>query len=376
MVDDSEVNIEVLRLHLDGAGFEVISASSGLEAFGAASDQRPDMVLLDIMMPGVSGFEVCKALKNDPLLEHIPVVFVSAKGDPESLIKGFGLGAADYILRPFAPEELHARLQLHLGAASGARPGSDQAKASAQFARGLRRAWAQMPPIASDRIHAVAGCRAGASARGDVARVASIGPNHLLCYTLEVEGESLPSTLLAATIHSLLAPEPDRGLPCRTRAGALQVRSPADVARILHQAFPPERTGLTLRFAYAVVDLVTVEVTYALRGVDRLFRIRTSTGRGRALSPEPDESGLRIGSFWLSRDEIVVLPGPGLARSAQADGRPFCDGGLPQAIGAYTAVTDLEGLIDAVLAIHEQSRDRTTGSADAAMATLHWSPPR
>jgi len=114
IVDDQPANLGVLSELLDNAGFEVLVATDGMSAISKMQYVRPDLILLDIMMPEVDGFEICKILKNDPATAEVPVIFMSALSDSVDKVKGLSIGAVDYITKPFQQEEVLARIKLHL----------------------------------------------------------------------------------------------------------------------------------------------------------------------------------------------------------------------------------------------------------------------
>ncbi len=114
VVDDVPDNVKVLLKFLSKAGFKVLAAKEGEQAFRVIEQIRPDLILLDIMMPGIDGFEVCKILKSKPETRDIPIIFMTALADTTSKIKGFSLGAADYITKPVQYEEVLARVNAHL----------------------------------------------------------------------------------------------------------------------------------------------------------------------------------------------------------------------------------------------------------------------
>jgi len=114
VVDDEPVNVTVLRGILCHAGYEIMSAGSGADAMALASLERPDMILLDVMMPGESGFDVCKRLKQEPSTTHIPIIFVTSLSDVSQKLMGLELGAVDYITKPFFAPEVVARVRSHM----------------------------------------------------------------------------------------------------------------------------------------------------------------------------------------------------------------------------------------------------------------------
>jgi signal transduction histidine kinase len=114
LVDDTPENLGLLNSMLGDQGFALQSFPSGELAWRAAQRQAPDLVLLDISMPGMDGYEVCARFQADPVLKEVPIIFLTAMTDVEAKVRGFELGAVDYITKPFQLIEVHARIRLHL----------------------------------------------------------------------------------------------------------------------------------------------------------------------------------------------------------------------------------------------------------------------
>ena len=114
IVDDTLTNLEVLSHSLQSAGFSVSVASDGVSALTQAEYAEPDVILLDIIMPGMNGFEVCQKLKANPKTQDIPVLFMTGLTDIADKIKGFELGGVDYVTKPINKEEVIARIKTHL----------------------------------------------------------------------------------------------------------------------------------------------------------------------------------------------------------------------------------------------------------------------
>ena len=114
IVDDIPENLQVLSETLLIYGYEVILASNGATALEMAASRRPDLILLDILMPGMNGYEVCTRLKSDPEYNHIPIIFLSAKVEIEDIIQGFSVGGSDYVAKPFNIHEVVARVATHV----------------------------------------------------------------------------------------------------------------------------------------------------------------------------------------------------------------------------------------------------------------------
>ncbi|OHB57233.1 MAG: DNA-binding response regulator [Planctomycetes bacterium GWF2_42_9] len=111
IVDDEEDVLELVRFNLEKDGYKSETASSGEEAITAAKSKLPDLVILDLMLPGIDGLEVCKKLKSDSKTENIPIIMLTAKGEESDIITGLELGADDYITKPFSPKVLTARVR-------------------------------------------------------------------------------------------------------------------------------------------------------------------------------------------------------------------------------------------------------------------------
>lgn len=112
LVDDEEDILDFLELILEEQGYSVVKANSGREALAAAQMHRPELILLDIMMPEMDGWEVLKLLKADEEVSHIPVAMLTARTEMKDKIQGLQEGAVDYICKPFATKELLEKLQI------------------------------------------------------------------------------------------------------------------------------------------------------------------------------------------------------------------------------------------------------------------------
>lgn len=114
IVDDEDDLLELMAFNLESNGFEVITAKTGAEALQLARTVKPDLILLDLMLPDIQGTEVCRALKADDETQLIPVIMVTARGEEIDRVVGFELGADDYVVKPFSPRELVLRVKAML----------------------------------------------------------------------------------------------------------------------------------------------------------------------------------------------------------------------------------------------------------------------
>ena len=131
VVEDEDDLRELLRFNLAREGYQVLSVGTGEDAVRTARAQEPDLVLLDLMLPGMDGLEVCKLLKGDPRTKHVPVVMLTAKGEEADIVTGLEVGADDYITKPFSPKVVVARIRTALRRRSK-EPADDEAPVKAK----------------------------------------------------------------------------------------------------------------------------------------------------------------------------------------------------------------------------------------------------
>ncbi len=118
VVDDEPSISRLIKMSLAVEGYEVRIANSGFEALEELEKNKPDMMLLDIMMPGMNGFEVCSDVRSRPQYKGMKIVFLTAMGNPGDAQRGFAVGGDDYIIKPFDPDELLMKVQDMIGSGS------------------------------------------------------------------------------------------------------------------------------------------------------------------------------------------------------------------------------------------------------------------
>jgi len=111
VVDDEEDILELIEYNLSKERLQVECVTTGEATLESVRTKQPDLVILDLMLPGIDGLEVCKTLKSDPLTSHIPIIMLTAKGEDADIVTGLELGADDYITKPFSPRVLTARIK-------------------------------------------------------------------------------------------------------------------------------------------------------------------------------------------------------------------------------------------------------------------------
>lgn len=111
LIEDEEDIVALIELQAEIYDYKIISEGDGLNGFQAVTREKPDLVILDIMLPGMSGLDVCRKIKMDPELKNIPVIMISAKGEELDVVLGLELGADDYVTKPFSPKVLFSRIR-------------------------------------------------------------------------------------------------------------------------------------------------------------------------------------------------------------------------------------------------------------------------
>ena len=114
VVEDEEDIRELLKYNLEKEGYQVFGAATGEEGLRAVRDRPPDLILLDLMLPGIDGLEVCRRIRGEAQTQHLPIIMLTAKGEEADIVTGLELGADDYIAKPFSPRVLLARLRAAL----------------------------------------------------------------------------------------------------------------------------------------------------------------------------------------------------------------------------------------------------------------------
>ena len=258
VVDDSPVNLQVLVRTLHGTGHRILAARDGRSALDIVKRARPDLVLLDVMMPEIDGFEVCRAIKADAELQDTVVIFLSALGDVSDKVSGLQLGAADYITKPIQAEEVLARVATHLTRQHLER---ELRRSRDHLNRELASAGRMQRLILPPQLPNHPGVRFAASyqtcrhAGGDYYDVLPLGNGRFGLMVADVSGHGAPAAIVMAMIRAALHSHPEVHA------------DPAAVLQTLNAHF--EYLWDTEMFAtaiYATVDAARREVRIACAG--------------------------------------------------------------------------------------------------------------
>jgi len=203
VVDDNRVNVKLLDNALAKAGYRVYTALEATEAISTATRKRPDLILLDIMMPGQDGFAVIKQLKSNPDTAVIPIIFITSRNELESKMTGFELGAVDYITKPFHIQEVLARVRLHLRLSLAT---NTLIQSQAEKLRQIQNAQTSML-VTPDEISEARFCVHYLSlleAGGDFYDVLSVSDNMFGYFVGDISGHDIETSYMTAAVKALL----------------------------------------------------------------------------------------------------------------------------------------------------------------------------
>ena len=211
LVDDNPTNLQVLYQTLESTGCKLLVAKNGETALAIAQKASPDLILLDIMMPGIDGFEVCRRLKDNPDTAKIPVIFLSALTETKDKVQGLQLGAVDYVSKPFQPDEVIARVNTQLTIHRLKREVEqkkddleDELKAASDVQRRLLPK--KLPEIAGLKL--AAHYETSLYAGGDYYDIAKMADNQWGFLVADAEGHSAPAAVMMAMTCALFRSYP------------------------------------------------------------------------------------------------------------------------------------------------------------------------
>ncbi|RLB79760.1 MAG: fused response regulator/phosphatase [Deltaproteobacteria bacterium] len=203
IVDDNPVSVKLLEAMLRKEGYQVITASDGPQAREVAFEEQPDLIILDVMMPGEDGFEVITHLKKNARTASIPVIFLTGRYELDAKLAGFDLGAVDYITKPFQAPEVLARVQLHLKLS---RATNSLIASQASRLKQLEEAQTSMltAPEELPRAHFSVYYSALLEAGGDFYDVFRISDDMFGYFVVDVSGHNIATSYITAAVKALL----------------------------------------------------------------------------------------------------------------------------------------------------------------------------
>ncbi len=353
IVDDNIDNRRLLALTLKKSGYELAEAVDGQEALVRTREFWPDLILLDIVMPELDGYQVCAALKSDPATADIPVIFLSGKTETQDKIKGLEIGGVDYITKPFDRGEVLARVRTQLKLRSLMKEILDKQKRLDEDLRAAAAIQACLLPQKPPELERLAlawkfvPCDLTG---GDIFNVLRLDEEHLAFYMVDVSGHGVPAAMVTVSVSQMLQPH---GGCVKKKIEAppyYEIASPRQVMEELDREYPFERFNKYFTVVYLVVNLSQGYLVYSNAGHPEPLLLH-GDGRVDLL----DKGGTIIGLDGLvpfEEEKIQLQPGDkvflltdGLLEFENPQGEAF---GLPrfQAVLQQAASQPISRILD------------------------------
>jgi len=331
VVDDTPVTLEFLRGILAAEGFRTLSASDGPAARRAIAREQPDLILLDVLMPGESGFETCARLKSDPATADIPILFLSSLDDVKNKVVGLKIGGVDYIAKPVQGEEVLARVRVHLRIRATNRALVESQKAQLSQLREAQRAILVRPEDCSEAEFAVY-YRPVEEAGGDFYDVIPLAPGMFAYFVADISGHGAGAAFLTSAVKALL----------RQYSGPMYSAEETlrGVNSVMAQVFGDEQY---LTACYARLNRVTRRLTLISAGHPPPILVSRS-GAWQKIELDSDPLGL-FGAAIIQRRDLRVSTGDRLFI--------YTDGLIESSAGGGRRA-GLDLLVDACLRTREQ----------------------
>jgi phosphoserine phosphatase RsbU/P len=314
VVDDTPSNLQLVRRILTGEGFRALTAVDGPTAVRLTQSEQPDLILLDVMMPGEDGFETCARLKSDPATADIPVIFLSALDDVSSKVAGLKGGGVDFITKPVHAEEVLARVRVHLRIRESNRRLVAHHRTQIEQLRTAQQAILVQPDAGGEAPFGLY-YRPYEDVSGDVYDVLPVGPGVFGYFVGDISGHGVSASFLTAAVKALL----------RQYAGP--VYSPEETMRgmdsVMRQMFGEEQY---LTACYVRLNRKARKLSVVSAGHPPLILVSQS-GEAQVIEVNSEPLGL-FGSMVLQRIDARVKPGDrffmytdGLIESSPGAGR-------------------------------------------------------
>jgi serine phosphatase RsbU (regulator of sigma subunit) len=320
VVDDSPTNLQVLVPILSGNGHRILAARDGATALEIAAKAKPDLILLDVMMPGMDGFDVCRRIKAEPATRDTVVIFLSARGEVADKVSGLELGAIDYITKPIQAEEVLARVAVHLSRLHlerELRHSRDRLDRELASAARMQRLLLPTKVPAPSGVRIASYYQTSRHAGGDYYDVLPLGGERIGILMADVSGHGAPAAIVMAMIRAVVHAFP--GVPDDP---------PALLHYINHHFQFLWETPMYATALYAILDGATRTLRVSSAG-HPLPLIR----RGGTVSTLPGDTAMCV--LWdelgdvptaehqLAAGDVVVFYTDGITERQTADGSMF-----------------------------------------------------
>jgi sigma-B regulation protein RsbU (phosphoserine phosphatase) len=399
VVDDNEDNRETLARRLQRRGFDVGVAADGFKALDAIGREAYDLVLLDVQMPGMSGFDVLKQLRVDHPPTRLPVIIATARTEREDVVEALKLGANDYVTKPFDFPVVLARVETQLAHKRAVdrivsleedlrRRNEELEEHNRRMRRSLELAAdMQRALLPSGPLDGAAGVRYASTYHpcdelgGDILNIFPIGSRHVGLYLLDVSGHGVPAALLSVTLSRMLQPRPGQSsLVARAGESGLEPRSAADVVLELNRRFPmDDHLEQYFTIFYGVLDMGSGVLRFASAGHPPALYL-PADGPSRFLD---SNGGFAIG--WIpdskyQEHELPMRPGDrllvysdGIIETANDQAQAFGRERLNQTADAARQAS-LDPLLEHVVRAAAEFRGPAAAADDVSALVIEWAP--
>jgi len=365
LVDDNPTNLQVLFQTLEGVGCKLLIAKNGEMALTIAGKALPDLILLDIMMPDIDGYEVCRQLKTNPATSGTPVIFLSALGDTEDKVKGLQLGAVDYITKPFQPDEVIARVNTHLTIHRLKREvesQKDQLEHELKVVSEVQRKLLPKQLPAIDGFKLAAHYETSRYAGGDYYDIIELPDNCWGFLIADAEGHSAPAAVLMAMTCALFRSYPG------------SAADPAEVLRYLneHLCKVADPSFMTALYAHYDAKTKTMRIARAGHPPPMVFRnsdqkaIELNCPGVYPLGIEPYEIEVPVTETKLEPGDRFLIYTDGLTERFDEEGQTYGEERLLKLLATDSA-QDPQGVIGAIMADVEQFAGQRPADDDQAL---------
>ncbi len=365
LVDDNPTNLQVLFQTLEGVGCKLLIAKNGEIALSIAGKALPDLILLDIMMPDIDGYEVCRQLKASTATSGIPVIFLSALGDTEDKVKGLQLGAVDYITKPFQPDEVIARVNTHLTIHRLKREvdsQKDQLEHELKVVSEVQRKLLPKLLPAIDGFRLAVHYETSRYAGGDYYDILELPDNCWGFLIADAEGHSAPAAVLMAMTCALFRSYPG------------SAADPAEVLHYLneHLCKVAEPSFMTALYAYYDAKMQTMRIARAGHPLPMVFRnsdkkaIELPCPGVYPLGIEPYEIEIPVTETKLEQGDRFLVYTDGLTERFNLEENTYGEERLLSLL-ATDSTNDPQVVIAAIMADVEQFAGKRPADDDQAL---------
>ena len=357
IVDDIPANLNVLCQALEPEGYNVIASPSGEVALKIAAPTPPDLILLDIMMPGIDGFETCRRLKADATTAEIPVIFITAKDEMESIVEGFQVGGVDYITKPFRHEEVAARVKTHLtikqlrdGLKEANKKIEAQREAAEQELQDARQVQMSLMPEVAPLLEGVeiAGrCLSANTVSGDFFDYfTGKSDNQITLVVADVTGKAMKGAMNAVMTDGIL----------RTAAIEQGQFTPASLMITLNEVLKARlEQYMNVTMVIGMIDSETNTLTLA-NAAHHAYPFLLRHGEIQTLKTGGLPLGMKAGikydeeQFQLQSGDVLILMTDGIIETQNSDEHFYSESGrLENTITQFTPEMPAEAMVDAII---------------------------